>query len=1356
MFLVIIILLLSTRLSMLATAVQQLHVIGRGETSSCKDKDPFRCSGQTCNDINGALEILETPPSTDLELLLDDSLHTICQTRVISKVDTLRFMSIHATNLEKANVTITCFSNDTNTVGIAFVRVRSLYFEHITISGCGFSGLEDLLEEYQITLLLERFIKFPNNTKIGLLIVLSENLTLNHTTVTNTAGIGLLGINVIKSATLESSVFSHNKSPEPCRDPLDMLYSNKVVEGLADAIGGGAYFLYINFTQKIFHDPNTLLNVINTVFDSNRDCGVTGWIELFVDFAPFLREIGYQVGAGGGLSLMLAQRDFGISVDIQHTVFQKNTGRFGAGAHIALFNGISNSGIRIINCTFDSNGLLGHMYNKSQDTKGGGGLMVFTDLKKAEGYANPEPYANKNTSLRIINSTFYNNSAFQGGGTFVYSLYYASKSVTTEDVVSIHFNNCTFSGNKGIIGSALEVYEKKFFGTDGGIKLVMTDISVRNNTTTFYKSSHLASTDDSSGAVDFQFMRVEFSGNVTFASNSGTALRLYRSYANITGHTSFHNNSGTLGGAIHLYSFGMIVIGENSSLSFRNNWATVRGGAIYAAHFRTGLTYIETDDCFLYFKDIGALTCSPNSCPNISNMGVNILFSGNRAPIGSIVYGSTLETCPWLKQYHNGSLSIKQLHKYFPTSVFDFGSDLPDGIRQVSTPPVHLTVGVDKEKYRVMPGEQFQLKVIAEDAFSQQVPGAITSAIVDAPDDQCRLNNTEQCALVGKSGYWYLNGDNASETPVVVYGKENQTIPVVLYTVDSFADVKLTVELQHCSQHGGFIYDDKKSSCVCSQLLKENKIDCNITEKGYRLFVPDRTWVGPVGKNLSELAVGICIFDYCRRGPKAVDTKAFDFQCAEGSHRTGILCSSCKAGYSLVLGSNRCMRCSGGYISLIIPFGAAGILLVVVVSILRISFSEGYLNGILFYCHIVNIFTCALAPRFRVNHAFIPIALLSLNLGFETCFYNGLSSLMRAFLRFIFPAYLFVLMGIIILLARVSRSLGSVEFSAAKTFSTLLFVCYTSVLEACIEILSFGYLNTLEGASFCYWHVDANVPCFQKWHGFLAFLSITLLLLYIVPLPFVLLFPSLAYRLKYVRNLKPIYDALWAPFKPKFRFWLGFRLLLRCVPFAFAYIVVEHPLNLFLLGAFLVSLLFIQLVIQPFKGTTRNIADSALILNVIFLVLGTLFFSNRIAVNSGTKLNTMQSAQDYFSMSLVLLAYIQFLGVFIHHLQLRFPRFRQCLSSVSKGFNPVLKYIAKTQEEDTPGREIEMDDSDLFYHGMDFDGADRDPELPARLYLVRRPNRSAAARRPGVRQSELSAPLNEEGTLQLTETSTAL
>ena len=669
-----------------------------------------------------------------------------------------------------------------------------------------------------------------------------------------------------------------------------------------------------------------------------------------------------------------------------------------------------------------------------------------------------------------------------------------------------------------------------------------------------------------------------------------------------------------------------------------------------------------------------------------------------------------------------------------------------------------LKINNKRDSYKIMPGEKFQLMIEAEDAFHQHVPAAITSAIVD--------EHVSQSVTLGKSGYWYLNVSNTS-TPVVVYGKENERVSIVIYVVDSFADINLIVELQPCSKFGSgiFKYDSKTSSCTCNELLKAERIKCENTENGYKLSTTDHVWIGK--STTDELIVGTCIYDYCEPATE-VNISDFDLQCAEGYNRKGFLCSTCKEGYSVVFGSNRCKQCSNSFFSLILAFGAAGIFLILLVSILNITLSEGYLNGVLFYSHIVNIFVNELFPPKKFKIIAIPMALLSLNLGFEVCFYNGMTSLTRVVLQFIFPAYLFILMGIIVLLARVSPFLNKIGFSAAKTFGTLLFVCYTSVLETSIEIFSFRYINTLNQSTFTRWHTDANIPYFRGLHGFFSFFSLLLILIYVVPLPLVLLFPSKAYQLKYIRRLKPIYDALWAPFKPKFRFWLGFRLGLRCIPFAFAYISIYYPMNLFILCIFLISLLSIQLTIRPFRGIVRNLVDSSLIINMIFLFAGAVFFNNR--PRSGEKLD--KETQDiilnrtYFSMAFVLLAYLQFSGVFIYHLQLQVPWFRKVFLKLwlklkhTFLFRSLLKYLNRTRERDTIVGENyergEIDGSDSYYLDISGDSNNHDPELPARVYQARRSGHHAVGMRRNVRRSVLSAPLLEEGSLQLTTATTAL
>lgn len=119
----------------------------------------------------------------------------------------------------------------------------------------------------------------------------------------------------------------------------------------------------------------------------------------------------------------------------------------------------------------------------------------------------------------------------------------------------------------------------------------------------------------------------------------------------------------------------------------------------------------------------------------------------------------------------------------------------------------------------------------------------------------------------------------------------------------------------------------------------------------------------------------------------------------------------------------------------------------------------------------------------------------------------------------------------------------STGFSTIQVFAILLILCYVSVLEVCIELIAVRRIFTIEGTHHVQWASDALVQYFGPQHVLLGVLAYLILVFYIISLPFVLLFPSFLYRNRYLSKFKPIYDAFWDPYKPKHRFYLGFRLI---------------------------------------------------------------------------------------------------------------------------------------------------------------------------------------------------------------------
>ena len=72
-------------------------------------------------------------------------------------------------------------------------------------------------------------------------------------------------------------------------------------------------------------------------------------------------------------------------------------------------------------------------------------------------------------------------------------------------------------------------------------------------------------------------------------------------------------------------------------------------------------------------------------------------------------------------------------------------------------------------------------------------------------------------------------------------------------------------------------------------------------------------------------------------------------------NRAGVLCSQCAPGYSVVFGSNDCIRCSNWWLLTLIVYGIAGPLLVYLLYAFKLTLSTGEINGIIFYAQVISI-----------------------------------------------------------------------------------------------------------------------------------------------------------------------------------------------------------------------------------------------------------------------------------------------------------------------------------------------------------------------------------------------------------------
>ena len=527
-----------------------------------------------------------------------------------------------------------------------------------------------------------------------------------------------------------------------------------------------------------------------------------------------------------------------------------------------------------------------------------------------------------------------------------------------------------------------------------------------------------------------------------------------------------------------------------------------------------------------------------------------------------------------------------------------------------------------------------------------------------------------------------LHGGSSTTVPVRIFGPENQTLTLVLFS--GGAQAQISVELGFCGT--GFEYNNITFTCTCSPILVSEGIDCDITN--HALIVPNDLWFGPVTSS-GDLAVSRCRTGYCKSGTRYVSVRNgsvdYDVQCDPDLNRVGILCGSCQDGYSIALGSERCLQCSNSYVVLFFIFALLGIFLIFSISYLRITITAGYLNGALFYANIVSLYGRILAPTDTSGGRYVSASFLTLNIGIETCLHSELTSLERVWWQLSFPLYLFILMILTALLVRyckcfkVSRGAG---LSTIQAFATLMIMCYVSVLESCVELLAQVNISTKNGDTLLRWVINPTVPYFESAHGFLAFIACVLIVIYIIPLPLFLLSPWLVNHIRFLSRFKPFYDVFWNPFEPQFRFWLGLRLFFRWVPFSLVYLITS-PLNTFVTDLLLVVLLFFQLILKPFIGKWRNALDGYFLLNLIILFSGSLYFSARAEFSCGAMRQQVLEKQTIFSTVFISLGYLGFIVVLVYHIFNRFPRLKDAFLKLNccKKKSEIIKVVAPQEME---------------------------------------------------------------------------
>ena len=700
--------------------------------------------------------------------------------------------------------------------------------------------------------------------------------------------------------------------------------------------------------------------------------------------------------------------------------------------------------------------------------------------------------------------------------------------------------------------------------------------------------------------------------NCTFASNAGSGLQLINSTVVFSGDNVFYNNTAKYGGGIFIDSSSFLSITAHTKLSFIKNTAMITGGAIYVDKHE--LRDKLFDECFLQW-DMFDLNDSS------LHQDVQFVFNNNNAAVaGTAVWGGSFDSmCANFLPILNVTNDMSD-----PSTI----SSAPYGICYCNnTGLCFLSEYAQLLSTDLFPGETIEVRVAVTGQLRGLVPGLVQGRLVS--DETFELPELQKTQRIRKSECTTLNY-TINSAVIDLHKQLRLRLPLSCWH-DTFSlgmegnypkpqsELKMNLHFIQCPL--GFQLWSSIGFCNCLQplLMYVSSASCDIDTQ-----TVERTatlWMNASysGNNTQILAVHQhCPFDYCDHNKLRVDLSSPDQQCTH--NRAGVLCGGCKTGLSLTLGSPKCRHCSNNFLSLLLAFIAAGLALVAMLTCLNLTVSVGTINALILYANIVK----ALNPIFFPSTTFLSVfvAWLNLDIGLNSCFYDGLEFYSLTWLQFVFPVYIWLLVSVMILTSHYSTTAAKlVSRDAVKVLATLFLLSYAKLLRTILTVLSFTYISyeDTNGATHrtAVWLYDGNVEFARGKHIVLVLVAVSFGVLFIIPFTALLLFaPFLQTRshhytiVKWVNKLMPFLDAYQGPYTKRFRFWPGVLLLVRVVLFvSFAANGLGDPqLNLMFTVTILVGILTLLWVLGTYyefgvlyKDVPKNLLEMFYFINIILL-----------------------------------------------------------------------------------------------------------------------------------------------------------
>ena len=616
--------------------------------------------------------------------------------------------------------------------------------------------------------------------------------------------------------------------------------------------------------------------------------------------------------------------------------------------------------------------------------------------------------------------------------------------------------------------------------------------------------------------------------NCQFINNDGSAIRAVdMKEFRFVGQNIFRNNVGYRGGALYLDD-SVIGLEENSTITFEDNFAKDIGGAIY-------IDDSTSNSCFLKLLNYRKSSTCWSNCPE-NQTCYELKFVNNLAANGGeSIFGSIRKHCGDLIglrcafQTSNG-FSYSSLASTPSRVCLCQEMSLRSTVRHYCT-----NMSLIFTFKSVYPGEEFHLDAVLVGELFGTGTGSVYAQFMypgkKKEDEKAelkpsyqysqRVNDYKRCQQLNYTIYSYKSEEvlvlTTSGTTVVSFTDKKALTEDIKNSDQNFktllsTPVYINLTLLPCPP--GFYLNGKPPGCECVPVLSNHNLQCSLSKGTGYVYRNGTIWI-----KLNNESITIqdnCPFEYCQEDNTAISFNDSDSQCIV--NRAGILCGACKPGFSLALGSNKCLSCSNNNnTALLIFFTAAGFLLIFFIKILNMTVSQGTINGLIFYANILWAYESIFFPSDDISLGkawFLKtfIAWLNLDLGIETCFVQGLTAYAKTWLQFVFPLYICTIVIVMIISAHYSRFMTRLlGNNSVQVLATLFLLIYAKLLRTIIIALVPASLYTYQNSGELIeersvWAFDGNLPYCGSAHIFLFFAALLTLLIFVLPYTAILLF----------------------------------------------------------------------------------------------------------------------------------------------------------------------------------------------------------------------------------------------------------